>query len=177
MVVGLSPGGDAQSVINAWKGTAEEYGWVIFASKIYKNGGDMDAMLSGIANKLNEVFINFPIDKSRVIATGLSGGGMGAHAFSFLYPRLITAVVVNTGIMHEYYIGQKYRYPREKIAVFLASPADFRYGEMKRDRDFLEGLGWQTKWIEFQGGHTMAPDSTYREAAAWLTEQWALQAP
>jgi len=172
LIVGLSPGGNAQSVISTWKEVSEENGWIIYASKIFHNEGDMNAMLSSVANNLSNIFANFPVDSSKVIATGLSGGGMGAHALAFSYPHLITGVVINTGMMHEYYSGQKLKYPKSKIAVFLASPTDFRYGEMKRDRDFLESLNWKTKWIEFSGGHTMAPGPTYKEAAAWLNEQW-----
>ncbi len=52
--------------------------------------------------------------------------------------------------------------------VFLASPTDFRYNEMKRDRGFLESHGWKTKWIEFTGGHTLAPYEIYEQAAQWL---------
>ena len=54
----------------------------------------------------------------------------------------------------------------------LASPSDFRYQEMKRDRTFLEILGWKTKWIEFQGGHRIAPAASYDQAARWLIENW-----
>jgi hypothetical protein len=98
---------------------------------------------------------------------------MGAHAFAFLSPQLISAVVINTGMMHENYSqgAQKYMYPKGKLAVFLASPTDFRYGAMKKDRVFLEELGWKTQWIEFAGGHTFAPQAKYEEAALWLEEE------
>jgi hypothetical protein len=43
---------------------------------------------------------------------------------------------------------------------------------MKRDRAFLEARGWVAKWIEFPGGHTIAPASAYEEAAAWLEKHW-----
>jgi predicted esterase len=87
-----------------------------------------------------------------------------------MYPDLIKAVVINTGMINENYISQKSKYPRNKLAVFIASASDFRYNEMKRDRKFLEDLGWKTKWTEFGGGHMIAPASKYEEAAAWLDE-------
>ena len=114
--------------------------------------------------------MNFPIDRSKIIVSGFSGGAMGSHAFAFSYPRLISAVVLNTGMIHEHYTQQKHRYPRRKLAVFLASPTDFRYEAMKQDRKFLESLDWKTKWIEFKGGHSIAPDSVYQKAAQWLRE-------
>ena len=39
---------------------------------------------------------------------------------------------------------------------------------MKRDRDFLISCGWRVDWIEFDGGHTLAPDNIYEQAAEWL---------
>ncbi len=173
VVVALSPSADAHGMIEAWKGISERYQWPVLAARNYSNGGDMMQMLKVVARSVRAAAEYLPIDGTRVIATGISGGGMGAHAFAFQYPEMTGAVVVNTGMMHEYYFSpaQAPRYPRGKLAVFLASPEDFRYGEMKRDRSFLTGRQWTTKWIEFAGGHTMAPDTAYEEAAQWIAER------
>lgn len=175
LVVALSPGANAQSaqsMIDTWQDVSNKYKWVIFASKEFPGGVDMNVMMPNLASIVEEVSSKFPIDKSKVIAAGFSAGGMTSHAFSFLYPGLISAVVINTGMMHEYYIDNKHKYPRGKLVVFLASPTDFRYEEMKRDKDFLEDLGWKVKWIEFKGGHKMAPSSAYEKAAEWLQGQF-----
>ena len=64
-------------------------------------------------------------------------------------------------------------YPMLKTAVFLASPTDFRYNEMKRDRSFVEHHHWKTYWIDFDDGHSLVPASVYEQAADWLDEnQW-----
>jgi predicted esterase len=172
LVVALSPGGDAQAMLSAWKNTAEKYKLVIFASKSFRNGVDMNVALAHVYAAMRRTFPNSPIDTSKIIITGFSGGGMGAHAFSFLFPNSTSAVIINTGMINEYYLEKRERYPRKKLAVFLASPSDFRYDEMEHDRNFLESLGWKTKWIKFAGGHTLAPDSAYREAAKWVLEQF-----
>lgn len=177
LVVALSPGADAQAMINAWKGVAEDYKWIILASKEFRNGIDPRPAFLRIVNILGNLSSQLPIDNSKIIASGLSGGGMGSHYFAFLYPDLIAAVVINTGMMDEQFIGRFDIYPKDKIAVFLASPSDFRYGEMKRDRSFLENIGWRTKWIEFQGGHILAPESSYKEAVQWLNEQLKTKQP
>jgi predicted esterase len=170
LVIALSPSGDARSMISTWKDVAEEYKWLILASKGFKNGiVNYQAEFSGIKSIIENPANSVPADKSKIIVSGFSGGGMGAHIFSFLYPELISGVVVNTGMIQEEYIKQKGQYPRGKSAVFLASPADFRYQEMKRDREFLRGLGWKTEWIEFPEGHTIAPGRYYKEAAQWLS--------
>lgn len=171
LVIAFSPGADAQGMINSWRGTAEKNKLIILASKEFRNGIDMKPVFSNLISDLKEAFLNYPIDRSKIIVTGFSGGGMGAHAFSFWYPRLTTAIIVNTGMMHEYFKEQKSDYPGNMLAVFLASQTDFRYGEMQADQRFLEDLDWETKWIEFKGGHTMAPDNAYNEAVQWLMDQ------
>lgn len=172
LVVALSPSADAQSMINVWRPVADKFKWVIFASKEFKNGLDMTQSMKSIASSLEEVFAEFSVDKSKIILTGVSGGAMGAHAFVYTYPDLVNAIVVNTGMINNYYLDKKSSYPRYKLAVFLASPTDFRYNEMKRDRTILDSVGWMTKWIEFTGGHVLAPESVYLEAADWISEQW-----
>lgn len=173
LVIALSPGGDAQSMINTWRSVSDKNKWIIFASKEFQNNVDMDKIMSSLLSIVSrDLLLRLPVDRSKIIATGFSGGAMGSHAFAFLYPRLASAVVLNTGMMHEHYAQKKYNYPRGKLAVFLASPTDFRYEAMKKDRKFLEDLGWKTEWIEFKGGHTIAPASCYQEAAQWLQKNF-----
>lgn len=172
LVIAFSPGAEAQQMIKVWQNAADEHKWLVIASKKFRNGIDSTPIFNQLYTDITQGKLNLPIDRKRIAATGLSGGGMGSHALVFAYPGLVSAVIINTGMMNEYYYPRKDDYPKNKIAVFLASPTDFRYNEMKRDRVFLEELGWKTKWIEFQGGHVLAPQSVYSEAAKWLAEQW-----
>jgi predicted peptidase len=173
LVIALSPGADAQSMIDTWKDVSEKHKWIILASKESRNGMDMKQMANTLITRLKFVSVNYPIDTSRVIATGFSGGGMLSHALTMFYPKFIAAIVVNTGMMEESYgNANSYMFSQNKLAVFLASPTDFRYTAMRKDKWFLEGIGWKTKWIEFEGGHAMAPSRAYEEAAQWLEEQF-----
>jgi len=175
LVIALSPGGDARGMIDVWHNISEELQWVILASKTYHNGMEL---LTEIPRLFEELVLNLddvaravPIDRSKIIATGFSGGGMGSHMFAYYFPNVISAIIVNTGKIHRYYYDYKDRFPRGKVAVFLASPTDFRYAEMKEDRALLDSLGWQTKWIEFEGGHSIAPQASYEQAAKWVEDQ------
>ena len=95
---------------------------------------------------------------------------MASHGYSQFYPGRVKAVVANSGMIEESMKGESYL--RNKLAVFIASPSDFRYREMKSDRLFLEANGWTTEWIEFPGGHVIAPDSVYESVASWLEKHW-----
>ena len=172
LLIGLSPSADASAMIDFWKNTAEKYKWIIYASKIGRNGMDLDSSINDIATIIKkDILPAYPIDIKKIMASGISGGGMASHAFSFLYPDMICAIIINTGMINEEYLKEP-AYPRGKIAVLLASPEDFRYDEMQRDRDFLQNLGWKIKWIEFSGGHTMAPETVYDEAVRWVIDEF-----
>lgn len=168
LVIAFSPTANAKELIDVWKPSAKKYHLIILASKEFRNGINMGPVFETLFSKLREIFINYPVDQQKIIITGLSGGGMGSHAFSYKYPNLASAIVINTGIIHAYFKLQKSTYPTNKVAVFLASPSDFRYNKMKSDRLFLESLGWKIHWIEFQGGHRLAPSGVYEEATQWL---------
>ncbi len=168
LVFALSPGANAASMISAWVPAATKHHWIVAASKEFHNGVEFGVSFRQIEAELNDVESNYAIDTTHVILTGLSGGGMGAHGFSKFYPSRVQAVVINTGMMDSTFMTDDY--PEWKTAVFLASPTDFRYTEMQRDRSFLEQHRWKTHWIEFEGGHRMAPDSVYELAADWLDE-------
>ncbi|MGV8119431.1 MAG: hypothetical protein AB2L14_06665 [Candidatus Xenobiia bacterium LiM19] len=173
LIVALHPGADAGCMIDLWKRNADRHHWIIFASKKFSNGQDIEESLADLVSILkNRIISKYPIDTGRIAAGGFSGGGMGSHGLAFEYPDLISAVIVNTCMINKYYHTVAERYPERKKAVFLASPTDFRYNEMKSDRALLEQHGWKTKWIEFEGGHRFAPAQCYDAAADWLEDQW-----
>jgi len=168
LVFALSPTADPRSMISAWSAVADQHHWLVAASKEFRNGQSFALSLRQIAAELDAVERDYAVNTRRVIFTGISGGGMGAHAFSEYYAGRVGAVVINTGMMNAPFMTADY--PEEKLAVFLASPTDFRYGEMKRDRAFLESHHWRTVWFEFAGGHRLAPAAVYEQAAVWLEE-------
>ena len=55
--------------------------------------------------------------------------------FAKFYPNLVSGVVINTGMMEQSFMTADY--PEQKLAVFLASPTDLKYNEMRRDLAFL----------------------------------------
>jgi predicted esterase len=171
LVIVFSPSGDSEGSVRFWKDIADRHKLIVLASKEFHNGIDVTPVLQRLVDSLESVRAQAPVDMSKIIAAGFSGGGMCSHIFAFSYPALISAVIVNTGMMNEAYAQRKEVYPRGKCAVFLASPKDFRYEEMRRDERFLKDLGWRTAWIEFESGHAIAPVSAYESAVQWLTEQ------
>ena len=170
LLVVLSPSGDPNGSLDIWQGAAEELKVFIFASKDYRNGINMQPVLDQIAAKIAELASRYAIDETRVISAGLSGGGMGSHAFAYHHAAKILGIIVNTGMMHRNY-QQQSDYPTGKKVVFLASPTDFRYGEMQEDYHYLKGLQWEAHWLEFEGGHVYAPEKLRKEALEILLKK------
>jgi predicted esterase len=168
LVFALSPTADPRSMISAWSAVADKHHWLVAASKEFRNGQQFASSLKQIEAELNAVERDYVINTRRVIFTGISGGGMGAHAFCEYYPNRVSALVINTGMMNAPFMTADY--PEGKIAAFIASPTDFRYGEMKRDQSFLKSHHWRTTWLEFAGGHRLAPAAVYEQAAVWLED-------
>lgn len=179
-IFAFSPGADANGLMQMWRPVADRRHWVVYASKEYRNNLDVLPFLARTKGKLDQALAQYPIDRSRVIFTGMSGGGSFSQVMNLQYPGMASALIVNTGRIWEPFgavaeaSGVKFGDSR-RLAVFLASPTDFRYQEMKRDYALLVKLGWTVKWIEFQGGHVYAPPEKYEEALQWLQSnpKWA----
>jgi predicted esterase len=169
LIFALSPAADAAGMIEEWRGVADKHQWILVASKTYRNGVGFNIQLPEVDAQLEDAERRYPVDPSKVVMTGLSGGAMGSHAYAGSYPARVRAVVANTGMMEESF--KVATYPENKLAVFLASPTDFRYGAMKTDRAFLESHHWTTEWIEFEGGHRLASPVVCEQAAAWLADR------
>ncbi len=170
LVLALSPGADAETMIRIWAPVAETRGWLVAASKEFRNGVAWSIVTPQVMAELDAVERAYPVDSDKVVLAGLSGGAMGSLGITYYHPQRVRALVLNTGKMEEAF--QDAHYPHGKLAVFLASPTDFRYAEMKRDRQFLTDRGWTTAWMEFKGGHVFAPPTHYQAAAAWLEKHW-----
>lgn len=144
-------------------------------------------------SQMINAFQKLPIDQSRVVLMGISGGASYSHALNIEYPGLAAAVVINTGMIwgtalptgelsngptwNEYLDACRTSadYPQPtKQAWFLESAAgpggpDFRYDEMRADANRYRALGWDVHELDFYGGHTMAPTSMYDSVFAELT--------
>ena len=172
VIMGFSPSGSGSDVINIWKEAAEECNCIIIASNKVRNGMDIKNELDFIKEDLTNHFAEeYPIDLSKVVAVGSSGGGMASHMFSFFHPETVAAVISNVGYIHEKTLSQSKIYPQNKICVFLAGTTDYNYKLMKEDLKFLEKHNWTCKWIEFVGGHVMAPQENRKEALKFVLEE------
>ena len=172
LIVTFSPGGNAMGLVKTWEKIALDNNCALLASKVVRNGTDISSYLKRLRMLIKDkVAKHYPIKPDCIIAGGVSGGGMAAHLFSFLFPDTVAAVISNVGYIHENSAKRKHVYPKGKVCVFLTSPTDFNYKLMKEDEKFLQSLEWATKWMEFEGGHKRAPLNMLDEAVKWVLDQ------
>jgi len=184
LVLVLSPTGDTEAMWTVWFPVVSKRRWFLMGSTRYANDRiqPFAPWVKAIGNDLEAVTAKYPIDTHFIIAGGLSGGGSASYLLAHEYPTTISAVVANTGRIWEVLDGELPAFVRreeirkrqglpQSTAVLLASPTDFRYKDMQDDLSFLTRAGWRTKWIEFPGGHELAPESVYEEAIQWLSGQ------
>ena len=170
VLIAFHPSGAARAMVNAWKGACEKHKWIMLASKNFRNGIDPDPVFKEIIDGLKDLEIQYPVDRSRLIAAGFSGGGMASHLFIWEYPMFTRAIVTNCGVAHPSCLDAPDRYPRGRCAVFLASSGDNNLSKMLDNKQLLDSLGYRTRWIEFSGGHVLAPAETNEAAADWLAQ-------
>ncbi len=170
LVIIFHPAAKARDMIEFWRPIADQKQFILYASKKFRN--DVVEWIKPEDRMIREVCRKYPVDKSRVIVTGLSGGGMGAHMYSVFRSDLISAVITNVGRIHPGFKRDKQNYPKQKIVAFLASAEDTNYRQMQEDRSFLAECRWRTRWITFDGGHVMAPLQCYQMAVEWIEFLW-----
>jgi len=169
VVVCFDPGGNADWLVEYWHTIADKYNLIILASKEFRNEINPGPAFNTVIDVVRNEFYRYAIDKQHVIAAGNSGGGMAAHMIAAGDPEIIWAVISNCGTIHPDFIrDNEADYPRDKIAVFISGTEDFNRERMLKDRVFLDRHGWKTKWINFTGGHRMAPQDSFDQAIAWL---------
>lgn len=183
VIVIFSPEADAVGTLNYWQKLADEKRYILIGSKTYKNGYTDEQIKPIIAQNHSMIFQtlrNLPVQPGKIILAGLSGGGSFSHSLNINRPGSYNTLIVNVGRIWEsdfekarknYFRLKETFSERKNTIVFLASPGDFRYEEMKRDAKLMQGLGWRTQWIEFPGGHKMAPIEKYAEALSWIEAQ------
>jgi len=167
LIVALSPSADAQSMVSALRLTADSLSVIIVASKVSRNDVSIQQLLPGYEEIMDESVRALPVDGNRIIFAGFSGGGMAAYGAAYFYPERVRGVITNCGRL---WPDASYM-PEGKLAVLITSPTDFNYDAMRNDSASLQTIGWKTYWLEFEGGHALAPPEAYLNATGWMLQE------
>jgi predicted esterase len=199
LVVAFSPTGDAAGALNQWKPIAKQDHWIVivsrdFSDRVFGGGGSFEngtlfaqvvAMnykdpnyLSNEKAAIDQAIAGLPVDRTRIVLAGFSGGSVVAHDLNVSYPGFASAVIDNSNGDDTLTIPPSYvsGFPTSssfgasrKEAIFLVGQSDARFGPLIRETiPIYQRWGWQTYYRTFAGGHKVAPANVYRSAIAWL---------
>lgn len=174
----FSPDGDGRGSASYLREVADQEKVIILADRHFKEETDITELFPKIEINLNRALRQYPIDSKKIIAVGFDEGATAAYLFCESYPVLVNGIIANCGIM--IYGNGQFRnqgipndFPRNRVAALITTADDFRHGQMLADQRNLEALGWNCKFIVFEGGdHVVAPKEEYGVAVHWIKSEF-----
>lgn len=196
LVVAFAWNGSPGVPFEVWRSLATENHWIVFGSKDYQNAvlrsglGPSVRLAQAVKAQLDTLATQAPIDTSRIILTGYSGGGNYAEFLNLYDPGYAAAVIANSSRIPDqlfrrtptrgfltYPTAADYAGSRRE-AVLIDSPGDspFYQDSLANVRTW-QSLGWDTIYVNIPGGHVQASPATFHQIIAWLTSQPSWNAP
>jgi phospholipase/carboxylesterase len=124
-----------------------------------------------IANFIDELIDNFPIDTRNVTLIGFSQGTILSYAVALSYPEKVQRVVAMSGYINPEILEDNYlKNLFSNLKVFAShGTADqvipVEWG--RKAKPFLENLGIETTYKEYPVGHGVSPQNFY-DFKNWL---------
>lgn len=190
LVVAFTYNSNPNVAFEVWDTLAKEHDWIVYGSRDYSNSvlesglRSSDAVAARVKQQLDALSSELPIDQSRIIFTGFSGGANYADFMNLRYPGYAAGVIINSGRIPSQLFSKRpergfLTYPTaadfagsRRLGVFLCSPSDSQfYGLSQSNAKFMQRLGWSTLFLSFPGGHENAPISVYNRAISWMMSQ------
>lgn len=158
----FDPRGRATPAADVFKDAADEFGWILISSNGTRSDESWDANNRAI-NALWQELSRYPVDRSRVYATGYSGTAMAAWQLAMQLKGLAGVIAVCGRLVEE-------APPKDfNFANFgFSGVRDFNNREMRAVDDLLEQLGKPHRFESFDGGHDWPPPQLAGDAFGWL---------
>jgi phospholipase/carboxylesterase len=126
-----------------------------------------------IANFIDELIINYPVDSNNITLVGFSQGAILSYAIALSYPEKIKNVVALSGYISEPALAENYlRNDLSKISIFASHgtvdqviPVEWA----RKTKPFLDKLGIKSTYKEYPIGHGISPQNFY-DFKNWLVE-------
>jgi pimeloyl-ACP methyl ester carboxylesterase len=187
IVIAFTPDGKLKRTLGDWRAVADRFLWIVYASKQFSDESaqaalDFDQYGYSIWTSVDAALSALPVDRTRVVLAGFSGGGFFAEYLDSRVLGLAAALVIDANGLYAYGDDPQIPFPAgtssgsRRLAAFLYSPADRGYGwATQADRAFYQQHGWSTLLRSYPGGHVDAPPSQYFRTAAWIAGDAAWQ--
>jgi len=145
-----------------------------FDADMNKFTDDVQAVQSRdlIANFIDEVIENYPVDKDNITLIGFSQGAILSYAVALTYPEKISRVAALSGYLHNTIIGNVNSKKLDTLCFFTSHgvvdqviPVDWA----RKAPEFLKTLNLDVEYHEYNAGHGVAPQNFY-DLLNWLNK-------
>jgi len=127
-----------------------------------------------VANFIDELLANFPIDASNVTLIGFSQGSILSYSIALSYPEKVQKVAAMSGYLNIDINKENYQdndFSNLKIFASHGTADQVIPVEWARKSPaILEGLGIKTTYKEYPIGHGVSPQNFY-DLKSWLLEK------
>ncbi|PKP25694.1 MAG: phospholipase [Bacteroidetes bacterium HGW-Bacteroidetes-2] len=159
----IEPVGNAWYAIH-WNTTTEKFSDTEQAKK----------SVALIANFIDELITNYPIDKNNVSLLGFSQGSILSYAVALNFPEKIKNVVALSGYIQEDLLPKDIQTKNYLHLDFYCSHGSvdqvIPVAWARNTKPFLDHLGIKNQYSEFPVGHGVAPQNFF-ELKAWLEKR------
>lgn len=126
-----------------------------------------------IANFIDELVKNYPIDESKITLIGFSQGAILSYAVALSYPQKIERIVAMSGYFNEEIAIDNYQSNNFNTIKIFASHGNVDQVVpvvwARKAKPILDQLGIQNLYKEYPVGHGVAPQNFY-DFRNWLKE-------
>ena len=169
----FSPGGGGRGMINKFKASADNAGWIAVGCDKLSNSIEENKLSEELETEfMDDVLKKIPHDKKRVYLGGFSGGGMRAYGLSYRRNERFAGIISCGGWLG----GDSYRKKKfcKFMSVAIINGADDKNANAwdKGDSKILKKRRCHVKKFTFKGRHTLPPADTIDKAIAWLEKDW-----
>jgi len=148
-----------QIPIERYSQLADDYGFVLAASNLSRNGQSIEQGLEFYNQLKNEVSDKLEIDAARIYAMGFSGGARVAVAAAIQHPEINTVIGCGAGF------PEILQMPQPDFNYFaLVGYEDFNLNELINNDRMLRRAGFNNQIVIYDGGHDWPPADILEEA-------------
>lgn len=148
---------------------------ITFDSDMNKFSDDKQAIESRdlIVKFIDEIIATYPVDADNVTLIGFSQGAILSYAVALTYPEKVSRVLALSGYLNMDIVGKSlHAEDVSKVRFFISHgtvdqviPVEWA----RKAPEFLENLGLDVEYHEYNAGHGVAPQNFY-DMVNWLNK-------
>ena len=171
LLVLFSPSGNGRGILNAFKESADEAGWILVGCDKLRNGFEENPLEHQVEDELlDDILTRIPHVPARVFFGGFSGGAERAYHLTARRDDGVAGVFAVGGWLGlEKYYDLPYR-QHMVVAMVNGNKDTSARRSVLEVSDVLQKRACVIKEFLFDGGHQLPSKTTQAEVLAWLAQ-------